>query len=288
MPAADSGFANGQLACGGEPEASDSLKAFGAVVKAFRRRARLTQEEFAPQVRYSVPTVASIEQGRRFPSLEFVERAEEVLDAFGALRGAARHLSRRPGLANWFRQWAGVEADAVSLYTYECRVVPGLLQTEAYTRVVSLSVPPRPDEEELNARVAARRDRQGLLSTRRKPPTTFSFIVEQAVLERHTGGEDVTREQFDHLLDVIERHWNIEFQLMPLRRPMHAGLDGPMRLAETPEHRWFGYSEGQKNGRFITDTKEISVLHRRYASLRSQALTPEDSLSLLKRMRGAL
>ncbi|MFE7427741.1 Scr1 family TA system antitoxin-like transcriptional regulator [Streptomyces sp. NPDC057545] len=283
-----SNFTNDQLACGGEPEASDSLKAFGAVVKAFRRRARLTQEEFAPQVRYSVPTVASIEQGRRFPSLEFVERAEEVLDAFGALRGAARHLSRRPGIANWFRQWAGIEADAVSLYTYECRVVPGLLQTEAYTRAVSLSVPPRPDEEELNARVAARLDRQELLSTRRKPPTTFSFIVEQAVLERHTGGEDVTREQYDHLLDVIERHWNVEFQLMPLRQPVHAGLDGPMRLAETPEHRWFGYSEGQENGRFITDVKEISRLHRRYASLRSQALTPEDSLSLLKRMRGAL
>ncbi|MFE1407199.1 Scr1 family TA system antitoxin-like transcriptional regulator [Streptomyces sp. NPDC058770] len=288
MGVAGSGFANDQLACGGEPEASDSLKAFGAVVKAFRKRARLTQEEFAPRVRYSVPTVASIEQGRRFPSLEFVERAEEVLDAFGALRGAARHLTRRPGIANWFRRWAGVEAEAVSLYTYECRVVPGLLQTEAYTRAVSLSVPPLPDEEELNARIAARLDRQELLSTRRKPPTAFSFIVEQAVLERHTGGEDVTRDQFDHLLNVVERHWNIEFQLMPLRQPMHAGLDGPMRLAETPEHRWFGYSEGQKNGRFITDPKEISVLHRRYASLRSQALTPEDSLSLLKRMRGAL
>ncbi|MFI9625581.1 Scr1 family TA system antitoxin-like transcriptional regulator [Streptomyces sp. NPDC052042] len=285
---AGSGFISGQLACGGEPQAPDSLKAFGEVVKAFRRRARLTQEEFAPRVRYSVPMVASIEQGRRFPSHEFVERAEEVLDAFGALRGAARHLARRPGLASWFRQWAGIEANAVSLYTYECRVVPGLLQTEAYTRAVSLSVPPLPDEEELNARVAVRLDRQDLLATNRRPPTAFSFIVEQAVLERHTGGEDVTRELFDHVLEVIERHWNVEFQLMPLRQPVHAGLDGPLQLAETPEHRWFGYSEGQENGRFITDPKEISRLHQRYASLRSQALPPEDSLSLLKRMRGAL
>src|SRR5688572_30350002 len=96
-------------ASGAEPESSDSLKSFGEVVKALRRRARLTQEQFAPQVRYSVPTVASIEQGRRFPPVDFVDRAEEVLDAFGVLKGAAKHLSRRPGIASWFRQWAQLE-----------------------------------------------------------------------------------------------------------------------------------------------------------------------------------
>jgi transcriptional regulator with XRE-family HTH domain len=273
---------------GGEPEVSDSLKTFGEVLKAFRKRAGLTQEEFAPLVRYSVPTVASIEQGRRFPPSDFVDRAEEVLDAFGALRGAARHLSRQPGLASWFRQWARLEAEAVSLHTYECRVMPGLLQTEAYARAVSFSVPPLPTEEQMNERIAARMARHELMSTRRKPPTAFSFIVEQAVLERRTGGDDITRELFDHVLNVIERHWNVEFQLMPQRQPVHAGLDGPLQLAETPDTWWFGYSEGQKNGRLITDRKEISVLQQRYAKMRSQALPPEDSLSLLKRMRGAL
>lgn len=277
----------GSQGCG-EPEVSDSLRTFGEVFKAFRKRAGLTQEEFAELVPYSVQTVAKIEQGRRFPQPDFVERAEETLDAFGTLRGAARHLSRQPGLASWFRQWARFEAEAVSLYTYECRVVPGLLQTEAYARAVSFSVPPLPDEQQLTERIAARIARQDLLATSRKPPTAFSFIVEQAVLERHTGGEAVTRELYDHLVDVVERHWNVEFQLMPLRQPVHAGLDGPLQLAETPENRWFGYSEGQKNGRLITDPKEISVLQQRYAKMRSQALTPEDSLGLLKRLRGAL
>lgn len=271
-----------------EPEVSDSLRTFGEVVKAFRRRAGLTQEQFAPAVRYSVPTVAAIEQGRRFPPRDFVERAEEVLDGFGTLRNAARHLSRQPGLASWFRQWARLEAEAVSLYTYECRVVPGLLQTEGYAQAVSRSVPPVPTEEEVTERVAARMARHELLSTQRKPPAVFSFIVEQAVLERHTGGEDVTVELYDHLLTVIERNWNIDVQVMPLRQPVHPGLDGPLQLAETPDHRWFGYSEGQENGRLITDAKEISRLHQRYAKMRTQALTPEDSLGLLKRLRGAL
>ncbi|MBB1261173.1 helix-turn-helix domain-containing protein [Streptomyces alkaliterrae] len=277
----------GGFACG-EPEASASLRAFGAVLQALREHAGFSREELAEIVRFSKHTIASIEQGRRMPDDEFVARAEPALGNTGALRRALPHLTRQPGLARWFRRWARLEAEAISLYTYECRLVPGLLQTEAYARAVSLSVPPVPDAVTLDQRVSARLARQELMSVKRKPPTAFSFIVEQAVLERHTGGEDVTRELFDHLLEVIEGNWNVEFQLMPLRQPVHAGLDGPLMLAETTDNRWYVYSEGQKNGRLIADAKEISVLQQRYAKLRSQALTPADSLGLLKRMRGAL
>ncbi|MHC8423202.1 helix-turn-helix domain-containing protein [Streptomyces sp. NB004] len=285
---ADGAVDAGVVGGGGEPDVSDSLRTFGAVVQGFRKRAGMTQEEWAERVRYSVQTVASVEQGRRFPTAEYVRRAEDVLDAGGILSGAVRHLSRQPGLASWFRQWAGLEATAVSLYTYECRVVPGLLQTEAYARSVSLNVPPVPDKDELDQRVAARLARQELLSTARKPPTAFTFILEEAVLLRDTGGQDVTRGLLDHLVGLVEQNWNVEVQVMPLRQPKHAGLDGPVRLAETPEHKWYGYSEGQENGRLIADPKEISILQQRYAKLRSQALTPADSLSLLTRMRGAL
>lgn len=124
-----------------EPEPSDSLKTFGLVHKAFRKRAGLTQEEFAPLVRYQPGTVASIEQGRRLPPRVYVERAEEVLDAFGVLRAAAKYATRQPGLASWFRRWADLEGLAITLCTYECRVIPGLLQTEAYARAVIWSVP---------------------------------------------------------------------------------------------------------------------------------------------------
>lgn len=273
---------------GSEPEVSDSLRTFGAVVQALREHAGLSREEFGTLVRFSKHTVASVELGRRMPDPVFVERAEQALGNTGALRKAAGYLARQPGLAAWFRQWARMEATAVSLYTYECRVVPGLLQTATYARAVSLSVPPVPDEQELGDRVEARLARQELLSTRRKPPCAFSFIIEQAVLERRTGGGEATRELVDHLLKVIARHWNVEVQIMPLQQPVHAGLDGPLQLLETPETQWFAYSEGQKNGRLISDPKEISVLHQRYAKLRSQALTPEDSRGLLERMRGAL
>ncbi|MCX5600671.1 helix-turn-helix transcriptional regulator [Streptomyces phaeochromogenes] len=268
-----------------EPEPSDSLKTFGLVHKAFRKRAGLTQEEFAPLVRYQPSTVASIEQGRRLPPRVYVERAEEVLDAFGVLRAAAKYATRQPGLASWFRKWADLEEQAISLYTFENRLVPGLLQTEEYSRTLFNERVPVLTDSQIEAQLAARAERQRLLAER--PNTVFNFIVEEHVIRRGTGGTQVTRELIDHILTVTELR-NVELQLMPMARSVHAGLDGPIRLLETPENEWFGYCEGQRNGQFIADPETISVLHMRYAKLRSQALTPDDSRSLMERTRGAL
>ncbi|MFF1304206.1 Scr1 family TA system antitoxin-like transcriptional regulator [Streptomyces sp. NPDC058307] len=267
-----------------EPEPSDSLKAFGEAHKAFRRRAGHTQEEYAPLVGYQPSTVASIEQGRRFPQRRFVDRAEEILDAFGVLKGVYRHATREKGLASWFRQWAELEEVAISLYTFENRLVPGLLQTEEYARTLFRERVPVLTDSEIEARVTARLARQSLLGER--PNTSFSFIVEEHVLRRPTGGEAAMREQIEHLLEATEPR-NVELQVMPLSRGYHPGLNGPMQLLETPENEWFAYLEAQESSQFLVKPQTISVLHMRYAKLRSQALTPEDSRSLLERMRGA-
>lgn len=269
----------------GEPEATDSLKTFGAVVKAFRERAGLTQEGLAQLVRFSPQTVASIEQGRRLPPPDFIERAEEVLDAFGVLRAAAVHLARKPGIAAWFRQWAALEEQAISLYTYECRLIPGLLQTEAYARTLFEHRIPLLTDEQVDFQVTARLERQQLLLNR--PSAAFSFIIDEHVFQRRTGGVETTRGVLDHVLERIALR-NVEVQIMPLDRGVHAGMNGPVQLLETPDHQWFGYCEGQESGQFISDPKTISTLQMRYAKLRSQALTPDDTVGLLKRMRGAL
>ncbi|MGO4422083.1 Scr1 family TA system antitoxin-like transcriptional regulator [Streptomyces sp. MCAF7] len=278
---ADSGTGAG----GAEPGASDSLRTFGAVVQALREHAGLSREEFGALVGFSKHTVASVEQGRRMPDRDFVEGAEAALGNTGALRKAAPHLTRQAGLASWFRQWARLEAQAVTLWTYECRVIPGLLQTERYARAVTESVPPVKDEEQVTQQVTARLERHHLFD--RRPPIAFSFIVEQALVERGTGGPDVTRELLDHLLER-SLQFNVELQIMPRYQPDHAGFDGPLRLLEAQDNKWFGYAEGQRGGMLISDPKEVSITLQRYAKLRSQALTSEDSRSLLKQLRGAL
>jgi transcriptional regulator with XRE-family HTH domain len=270
-----------------EPELSDSLKTFGAVLKALREESGLTQEEFAPRVRYSAAYVAKFEQGRRFPPADLPARAEEVLGpvAGKVLQAAAKSLRRRAGLASWFLQWAGIEEEAISLYAYECRAVPGLLQPEPYIRAVFDRRLPPVTEERLEREVAARLDRQQLIAQR--PNTAFSFVIEQALLERRMGGSDVTRHLIDHLLEVGARR-NVEIQLMPLRQEDHAGTDGQMYLAGTPNHEWIGYTEGQRSSTLISAPNDVSVLLQRYGKLRSQALDCRATVSLLEQMRGAL
>ncbi|MCX4592235.1 helix-turn-helix domain-containing protein [Streptomyces sp. NBC_01549] len=276
---------DGAVGTGGEPESSDSLRTFGAVVQALREHAGLSREEFGERVRFSKHTVASVELGRRMPDPTFVERAEEVLGNTGALRKAAGHLARQPGLAAWFRQWARLETTAITLYTYECRLIPGLLQTEAYSRTLFTNQLPPLDDEQIEAQWVARAARQRLL--RERPNTAFGFILEEGVFLRHTGGVEVTRELTDHVLAIAKLR-NVEIQVMPQVRQTHAGLDGPMQLLETPDNRRFAYCEGQESGQLIADPKVVSMLQMRYARMRSQALTLEDSVSLLQRMRGAL
>ncbi|MEU4658266.1 helix-turn-helix transcriptional regulator [Streptomyces sp. NPDC023723] len=266
-------------------ESSDSLRTFGAVVQALREHAGLSRVEFARRVRFSKHTVASVELGRRMPDVFFVERGEEATGNTGALRKASAHLVRQPGLASWFRRWAQLEAMAIALCTYECRMIPGLLQTEAYVRALSAAAVPPLNDEQIEERWAARAARQKLL--RERPNTAFSFILEEHVFLRRTGGAEVMRGQIDHILEVAELR-NVQIQVMPLVQETHTGLQGSIHLLETPENEWLAYNEGQKCGQLITDRKVVSVLQKRYASMRSQALTVPDSVSLLRRMRGDL
>ncbi|MFJ8747744.1 helix-turn-helix domain-containing protein [Streptomyces sp. NPDC102441] len=274
-------------AANNEPELSDSLKTFGAVLKALRDEAHLTQEQFAPLVQYSAAYIAKIEQGKRFPPRDLLDRSEGVLGATAArvLAAAARSLTRKVGLASWFRQWAGIEEEAITLYAYECRAIPGLLQPEAYIRAIFERRLPPLSGEQIEDQVTARLERQQLLTDR--PNTAFSFIIEQALLERHMGGPDVIRELLEHLLEQSMRR-NVEIQVMPLRQYDHAGIDGLMYLAETQQHEWVGYSEGQQSSILITSPKDVSAMLQRYGKLRSQALGREATVSLLEQMRGAL
>ncbi|WP_181805406.1 helix-turn-helix domain-containing protein [Streptomyces shenzhenensis] len=279
------GQAGGNGSC--EPELSDSLKTFGAVLKALREEARLTQEQFAPLVRYSAAYIAKIEQGKRFPPRDLLERSEEVLGAVAGrvLGAAARSLTRKAGLASWFRQWAGIEEEAISLYAYECAVIPGLLQPEPYIRALFERRLPPLSEEQFEQQVTARLERQRLLTER--PNSTFSFIIEQALLDRRLASDIVTHTLLTSLLEV-GRLRNVEIQVMPRVQEDHSGFEGPLYLAETVENRWVGYVEAHDCSMLVTDTKAASAMLQRYGKMRSQALSHQATAGLLEQMRGAL
>ncbi|MFW6721470.1 helix-turn-helix domain-containing protein [Streptomyces sp. MAR4 CNY-716] len=272
---------------GGEAEAGDSLKTFGAMLKVLRDEAGLTQEALAEGLGYSHDHISKIERGVRFPPRDLDKLAEDVLGPLAArlLKETRRSLTRKAGLASRFRHWAVIEKEAVTLYAYECRVVPGLLQPEPYIRVINEAVLPPLVEEQIEQRVAARLERQVVLNER--PHTYFGFIVEQMLLERQVGGVEITRALIDHLLAMGERR-NIEIQVMPRRMEKHVGSAGSIYLAETVDHKWLGYSEGQQSSNLISDLTDVGTLQQRYRKLSSQALSHEATVELLEQMRGDL
>ncbi|WP_394297308.1 Scr1 family TA system antitoxin-like transcriptional regulator [Streptomyces albus] len=276
------------MAVMGRPELPDGdgtgsfLKSFGAQIRVLRTRAGLTQAELGQQMQYGEDLISSVERGRRIARPEFIDKADEVLDG-GGLLAAMKGEVLRARYPAYFRDAAKLEAGAVELNAYDCQVINGLLQTEEYARAVLTMYRPPVDEELIEQRVAARMERQEILS--RRPASLLSFVIEEAVLRRPIGGRDVLRRQLEHLLAIGQlRH--VVIQVMPTDRTEHAGLDGPFTLMETTERQRIAYVEVQDTSRLHTDRETVHALEARYGIIRAQALTPDDSLAFITTLLG--
>ncbi|MFD9084984.1 Scr1 family TA system antitoxin-like transcriptional regulator [Streptomyces erythrochromogenes] len=62
----------------------------------------------------------------------------------------------------------------------------------------------------------------------------------------------------------------------------------PSSTWKTPAHQHLGYSESQRGSRLISDPDEVSIMARRYAMLRTQALNTVQTQGLLDRLPGEL
>jgi hypothetical protein len=111
------------------------------------------------------------------------------------------------------------------------------------------------------------------------------FVLEESILRRPVGGPDVMREQIGQILEFT-RPVHMGLQIMPMDRTPHAALAGPMVLLETPEHERLVYLEVQRASFLIDDPEEVSYYNHKYAMLRSQALSCDESERLLRGLLG--
>ncbi|MFF1278813.1 Scr1 family TA system antitoxin-like transcriptional regulator [Streptomyces marokkonensis] len=268
-----------------DKERPAAWSAYGKLVRLFRERAGLTQQALAEAIDYSLEQVASVEQGRRPAKSAFTEAAERVLEAGGALRVLQDDVDRAK-LPVFFQDFALLEAEAVSRFSYDPLLIPGLLQTEAYAQaLLEAHFPPLPDDI-VEQRVAARLARQALLS-RKSPPMVFVFVVEEAAIRRVVRNTTLMRGQLEHLL-ACSKMRNVELQIMPTARGAHSGLNGPMVLIESTDRKQFVYIEAQDVVSVRSDRNEVSEFWLRYGMLRTQALNAEESSRLVERMAGEL
>jgi transcriptional regulator with XRE-family HTH domain len=253
---------------------SNPARYFGRQVRQARRVAGWTLAEFGQRIGYDPGQVSRIETGKRPPTELFAkvcDRAFPDRDGwFSEFYAESRTWIATPP---WFRSWVEHEQRSPALRIWQLGVLSGLLQTADYARSI-LAVEPGVTEDEVSARLAARLERQAVL-TRDDPPTTW-FLVDEAALRRRIAPPDVMAAQLAHLLGVA-RLPNVTIQIVP--STAHAGLLGGFALAERA-----AYVETAVAGQVFEDTEIIAALLTRFDTLRSEAFRGSESLALIERM----
>ncbi|MFG2940180.1 helix-turn-helix transcriptional regulator [Streptomyces sp. NPDC048282] len=265
-----------------DEEAEAVLRAVGRQIKVWREAAGMRQAELGAAIGYSEEMVSAVERGRRIPKPDFLEKADEVLEARGKLAFMKEDVERAR-YPKKVRDLAKLEDEAVELGAYANHNMHGLLQTEEYARALFAMRRPAYPEDELGRQVAARMARRRVFE--RVPPPLLTFVQEEVTLRRPIGGRMVLRRQLEHLLELGKSR-NVEIQVMPTDREDHAGMAGPIRLLKLQDGKTLGHSEAQLHSRVISDPREVQILDMRYGMIRAQALPPRESLAFIEKVLG--
>ncbi|GAA2637286.1 helix-turn-helix transcriptional regulator [Streptomyces vastus] len=248
----------------------------GNQMKRWRIKASVSREELGAAANYSPDTIKSMEQGVRMPTPRVLDAADELCRAEGLLSAAKEYLQKEkfPARAQDFMLF---EQQAISRWSYEVALISGLLQTEPHARALIGDHCPPLEEQTVEERVAARMERQELLT--RKPPVALSFVLYEAALR----GPLVDKDQLLHLLAAGNRN-NVTIQVLPFARAIPAALMGPMVLMETRDRERYALSEGQSVSQFTSDAEVVWKHTERLSMIRAVALGPAESATFIERM----
>ncbi|GHD39374.1 transcriptional regulator [Streptomyces galbus] len=249
---------------------------FGYELRRKREAAGMRLADLGSVIFCTGSLVGQIETAKKVPTREFAERADAALMTDGFFSRLVG-LVLRSQLPSWFQPFADMEGRAAYISTYQCQLVYGLLQTEAYARAV-LSVEQGDRLEEM---VAARMERQRIL--RREQPPVMWTVLDEAALHREIGGPDVMREQLGHLLTLFGRPW-MELQVLPFSVGQHSSMMGSFTLLRFDDHPEVHYSESYDQGHMTANPQVIRRRSVGYARLQAEALSPRESAALIARV----
>ncbi|WP_097981460.1 DUF5753 domain-containing protein [Streptomyces sp. f150] len=266
--------------------ASPMARMVAEMARTLRVQRGWTQEQQGKEIGYSAAAISAMETCAQPASDAMLVELQRVHGNGSRVFETARQYMRMERLPEQFKDYALLEEAALSLQLFATNVVHGLFQTEAYARaLIGGGYPPLSDErvEEL---VQLRMARKALFD--RDPLPMIEVIIDEAVLRRVIGNEEIMREQLLHLVECARRR-NVTLLVLPLdagKYGEYAGAHGEMNLLETPEHERLVYLDPQDESLLISDPTKVSTYTQRYAKIRSQALGPRESLDLIKRLAG--
>jgi transcriptional regulator with XRE-family HTH domain len=263
---------------------SSAADYFAAELKAQRAQRGWTQAETGEKIGYSGSYVSDIERGARLATLEIARACDRV---FGTPRTFERwyEVAKRAAFPSFFAPVLPFEQEAARIHGWELGAVPGLLQTDRYARSVIRARQPQAGEAAIERTVTARIERQSILS--RESPPLLWYVLHEGLLRHQVGDQEVMGEQLDKLIKTAGLPGTV-LQVLPFTAHDHAGVEGPITIYERPSAPAVGYTECYAGGRIVEDGEEIADLLTVLALLRAAALSPRDSLVLLKEIRREL
>jgi transcriptional regulator with XRE-family HTH domain len=143
---------------------------------------------------------------------------------------------------------------------FDADVVPGLLQTEEYTRALNYGAYGSMVSE-LDRLVEFRQEMQDVILDS-ATPRKFSFIIDEGVIRRAVGGRRIMTRQLEKL-SVLARRPDVKIQVVPFSVGAQPGMRGPFTLMEffSAEDHDVLYVEDTTGSITLTEDPEATSLH---------------------------
>jgi len=195
----------------------------GVQLRRLRESRGISATEAARAIRASESKISRIELGRN--AVREVDVAD-LLDLYGITDATEREqLLNLASQANehgwwyhyqdvlpvWFQAYLGLEESAKFIRSFDVQFVPGLLQTEEYSRAVLELGSYSPETTKRMVQLRQERRRRFAAGGLR-----LSAVIDEGALRRPVGSVSVMRGQLQHLLDIADRP-GLTIQVTPLR-----------------------------------------------------------------------
>ncbi|MEU8687239.1 helix-turn-helix transcriptional regulator [Streptomyces sp. NPDC048665] len=253
-------------------------QALGRRLREIRKDAGLTSRELARRAGWHESKCSRLENGHTLPS----DADIRTYTAHCAARGETADLiATARGIEGAYIQWRRMERAGLKraqqsvaplfertrrFRVYQSWVIPGLLQSDAYTRAVLSTVAQLRDvPDDIDDAVAVRMDRQRIL---RSGDRRFAMLVEEWVLRTVIGDSDTMAGALGHLISVASLP-SVSLGVIPLGTPRGAGW---------PVESFTMYDDAQVNVELVsahltvTQPGEIAEYSKTFAELSAIAL----------------
>ncbi|MFI8908951.1 helix-turn-helix domain-containing protein [Streptomyces albidoflavus] len=264
------------------PESSPRA-AFGALVRSSREERGWTQDELADATEYSSTHISAIETSRKPPTLRFSRSIDRALGTGDQFERKYREV-KQGVLLEGFPEYLGYEARAAEIRVFEIGIIPGLLQTQEYARVLTANAIQRGaiSPEQASERVKILAERQGAL-VRQRPPMVF-VTMDESCIRRPIGGPEVMEGQLEHLAEFAKMP-NTMLQIAPFEIGERRTLDRPVNLLTLSDRSMIYYAESQAQGHLEREGSDVIGMLTAYHQLQAEALSQAASVALINQLR---